>query len=501
MPPQMYAAICRLVERRWIILIPLVIYLGLAVGRIATNVPWCDEAWFASSAVNLVRKGFMGNTLLADETDFPRIHQYTYWLPPMYFVTEALTFGLAGVGLLQARFISLIWGLASLLAVRSLSGRFFGGSRALTFLSVMLVGTNFFYLESASDGRMDMMAASLSLIGFSVYLSLRTSNLPKAVLLGNVFVCLSGLTHPNGLLGLLVLLFMMIYLDRHRLTFRMLLVALLPYALGAAVWGIYIAQDFEAFRDQLLLNTLGKEQENVFASGPRLTSIYYEIVTRYLKSHGFLAVDSIIKRAPAPILLFFFLCLFGYPFLAKGKDRLLWGMLVIIFLGLMFLVGNKTSTYLVWITPFFLMNAIAVWEHVKKSRYVNALFVLAFGYVLLFSLASNAYTIARNDYGNEYLPDLRTFNSTYYKGGLILGGAEIAFFYDFNDEVVQDDNRLGFRTVIRPDYLAISPGYRANFERYKKSEPEAWAHINATLSEDHDMVFKGRAYTFYRKKT
>ena len=211
MPPQMYAPICRLVQRRWFLLIPLLIYAGLAVGRIATNAPWCDEAWFASSAVNLVRKGFMGNTLLADETDFPRIHHYTYWLPPMYFVTEALTFGLAGVGLLQARLISLVWGLTGLLAVRSLSGRFFGGSRCLSFLSVVLVGTSFFYLESASDGRMDMMAASLSLIGFSVYLSLRTSNLPRAVLLGNVFVCLSGLTHPNGLLGLLVLLFMMMF--------------------------------------------------------------------------------------------------------------------------------------------------------------------------------------------------------------------------------------------------------------------------------------------------
>ncbi len=482
-------------------MIPVLIYLGLAVGRIATNAPWCDEAWFASSAVNLLRKGFMGNTLLADDTDFPGIHEYTYWLPPMYFVTEALTFGLAGVGLLQARFISLVWGLAGLLAVRSLSARFFGGNRALSVLSMMLVGTNFFYLKSASDGRMDMMAAALSLIGLWTYLRFRTANLSRAVLLGNAFVCLSGMTHPNGLLGLLALLFTMVYLDRKSMTRQTLLVALVPYVLGAAAWGTYIARDVSAFRDQLLLNTLGRQQEEVFANGLRWTSVYYEVVTRYLKSHGFLSVDSVVKRAPAPVLVLYFVGLFGYPLLAKGKDRLLWGALVTIFLGLMFLVGNKTSTYLVWIVPFFLMNVLALWQHTRRRKYADAFFVLAFSYIYLLSLASNVYTIVRDDYGNQYLPDLRTFNSTYYRGGLIYGGAEIAFFYDFNDEMAQDDNRLGFRTGIRPDYLAISPGYRANFQRYKKSEPDTWAHINTTLRERYELQFEGRAYLFYVKKT
>ncbi len=488
-------------ENRWFTLVPVLIYLTLAGGRIATNAPWCDEAWFASSAVNLLRNGFMGNTLLADDTDFPRIHQYTYWLPPMYFVTEALTFGLAGVGLLQARFMSLLWGLAGLLAVRSLSARFFGGSRALSVLSMTLVGTNFFYLKSASDGRMDMMAAALSLLGLSAYLRFRTSNLSMAILLGNAFICLSGLTHPNGLLGLLALLFMVVYLDRKRITRQTLLITLVPYILGAAAWGTYIARDFSAFREQLLINTLGRQQEEVFANGLRWSSVYYEVITRYLKSHGFLSVDSVIKRAPAPVLVLYFLGLFGYPFLAKGKDLLLWGMLVTIFLGLMFLVGNKTSTYLVWIVPFFLMNVLALWQQVRRRKYADTLFVLALSYILAVSVASNVYTIVRNEYGNQYLPDLRTFNSTYYKGGLICGGAEIAFFYDFNDEIVQDDNRLGFRTGVRPDYLAISPGYRANFQRYKRSEPEAWAHINATLQKDYDLLFEGRAYVFYAKKT
>lgn len=485
----------RLFESRWLIVIPLLIYVGLAAGRIATKAPWCDEAWFASSAVNLVRKGFMGNTILADETGFPELHRYTYWLPPMYFLAEALTFKVAGVGLLQIRFISLLWGLAGLLAVWGLTAKLFGNNRGVCFLSAMLVGTNFFYIKSASDARMDMMAASLSLIGLWIYLSMRDRSLPRAVLLSNTFVCLSGLTHPNGLLGLLVLLFMMVHLDRHRMSRRTILMGLVPYVVGGMGWGIYISQDFDAFQHQLLPNILGRGQANIVGS------VYNEIVSRYLGCHGFLGVESIIERAPAPILVFYFLCFLSYPLVARGKDQLLWRMLVIFFLGLMFLAGNKTCSYLVWIEPFFLLNALAVWRRMNNSRYVNALFMLAFSYILLFSLASNIYTIARNEYAEEYLPDMRTFNSSYYQGGLIYGGAEIAFFYDFDDQMFQDDNRLGFRTGVRPDYLAISPGYRANFKRYKESEPEAWGYINATLEEDYHVVFEGHAYTFYRKKS
>lgn len=60
--------------------------------KTATKMPWCDEAWFASSALNLVRHGFMGNTVFVNGGGWLHLNQYTFWQPPMYFIAEALTF-------------------------------------------------------------------------------------------------------------------------------------------------------------------------------------------------------------------------------------------------------------------------------------------------------------------------------------------------------------------------------------------------------------------------
>ncbi len=107
-----------IINNKWIILVPFVLYLILAIGRACTSMPWCDEAWFASSAVNLARNGFMGNTIFVEgATPWQAIGQYTFYQPPLYFLTEALPFKLFGVGLFQVRFISIFWGLIGLIAI------------------------------------------------------------------------------------------------------------------------------------------------------------------------------------------------------------------------------------------------------------------------------------------------------------------------------------------------------------------------------------------------
>jgi len=270
---------------KWIILIPFCLYLILSIGRVLTNMPWCDESWFASSAVNLVRDGFMGNTnYIGVGTPWETLVKYTYWQPPVYFLTEVLTFKLFGIGIAQVRSISVFWGFMGLIAVYYLAKEVFSNNQKLIFLSLLLIGTANFY---ASDGRMDMMAATLSLIGFTLYINLRERNFNLSVLLGNVFVCLSGLTHPNGILGLLVLLFLIIYLDKNKITFKSIMMGLIPYILGAVGWGLYIFQDLEAFKSQFLANVL-RPGDKDYVTGFKWGAIYSEIINRYLYSFGFL---------------------------------------------------------------------------------------------------------------------------------------------------------------------------------------------------------------------
>jgi len=71
-------------NKKWIIIIPFIVFIFLAISVALTKAPWVDEAWFASSSVNLARHGFLGNTILTDN-DWPDLAQYTYWQPPMFF--------------------------------------------------------------------------------------------------------------------------------------------------------------------------------------------------------------------------------------------------------------------------------------------------------------------------------------------------------------------------------------------------------------------------------
>lgn len=481
---------------RLVMLLPFVFYLVLSVGLVCTRRPWCDEAWFASSAVNLVRYGFMGNTCLVSQGIWQNLDHYTYWQPPVYFLMEALVFKLYGIGLFQVRLISIFWGLVGLAAVSCLARKFFKGSRQMIFLSLLLVGTNFYYVRGAADGRMDMMAASLSLIGLAFYLVLREKNFGRAAFLGNLFVCLSGLTHPNGILGLFVLLFLIVYLDRRKIRPGVVLPGFVPYLLGAAGWGAYILQDVAAFKSQFFCSAFRPETATC-VNGLKWAAVCAEMTHRYfgLVSRGGGTV-GVLAYAAVSFWTFLFAGLAGGFFL---KEKRLWYMLVLYFLGLMFFIANKASCYLVWIVPLFLLNLAGVVHAVRWEGFFKLIPVLVFSYIILFSVGGTVYAMAQNTYRNEYLNDLEHFTGQHYKGGRIYGRGELAFFFNFDDGIVQDDPRLGFYTGVRPRYFVVDDEYRRWFERFKEEEPAVWEHVERTLAEQYREVFGGRYYTFYER--
>ncbi|MCJ7473267.1 MAG: glycosyltransferase family 39 protein, partial [Actinobacteria bacterium] len=190
-----------------VFIIPILILIVLTIGLIYTRAPWSDESWLASSAVNLIRNGFMGNTnIIADGTWLEGINQYTFWQPPLYFLAEAAFLKVFDVGLFQVRFLNLFWALISIGAIYYIL-RKITNNKIIIFLSLLVLSVDKNFLEASSGGRMDLMAVSFSLISYAVYLNIREKNLSMAIFLGNLFVCLSGLTHGNGILGFCGLLF------------------------------------------------------------------------------------------------------------------------------------------------------------------------------------------------------------------------------------------------------------------------------------------------------
>ncbi len=89
---------------RWSVwaLIP-VSYLILAFSAAATNNISTNEAWFASPALNLLHKGFLGTTIIEPSgTWLAGIERHTYWVPPAHLLLQTCWYGLFGFSLIHA---------------------------------------------------------------------------------------------------------------------------------------------------------------------------------------------------------------------------------------------------------------------------------------------------------------------------------------------------------------------------------------------------------------
>src|SRR5262249_31081633 len=148
---------------RWALLAALLVYLLLAGATLRTARPWCDEAWFADPAFNLLHSGRMATAVLEPTGNYRHptgIQEYTYWIMPLHSLAQVPWYAVFGFGITPLRALSALWGLLGLLAVFDFV-RIASGKPVVAFLAVALLSCDFIYLTTASTGRMDMMSAAL----------------------------------------------------------------------------------------------------------------------------------------------------------------------------------------------------------------------------------------------------------------------------------------------------------------------------------------------------
>jgi len=206
---------------QWIFFGIIAVYLLLAIGGVRTILPWCDEAWFSSPALNLITKGSFGTSVLDPTSDFrlnriAGIDRYTYWIVPLYPLTQAAWYKVVGFGLFSLRFYSVALGLLAL-ASCYITIKVLSGDRRAALLAAALLSIDFTFQWSAAVGRMDMMCAALGQAGFAAFLLLRTRNFPMALLVSQSLVAAAGLSHPMGIGAFAGLLFLTLYYDRNRI--------------------------------------------------------------------------------------------------------------------------------------------------------------------------------------------------------------------------------------------------------------------------------------------
>jgi len=405
-------------------------YLLLATGSILTRLPWVDEALFASPAVNLVSRGYMGTTAMETAgTPWQGIERHTYWTGPLHPLAQAGWYELFGFGLFSMRALSAVWGLVALAALYLVALRM-SEDRAVAALAAALIALDCSFIATASSGRMDMMNAALGMAGLADYLCWRERHLPVAVLAGHSLVCASGLTHPNGILYLASLLFLMIYFDRGRFSWRSWALAAVPYGVGALGWGLYIREDPASFLAQFTGN---------MRNGGRLSylrapwaGVWNDLVVRYLGYFGLSPGANALSRVKLVIPLVHAAGLAGLLSMAalrrQAGYRALLGVAALHFGMLSVYDGQKLPYYLIH-TVTLLDAILAVW--IVRAWTKNSIPRLWLGGLLAAFLGVQILTsvqrIKQNPYRTSYLPAVSFLQKNAGQPSLIMGSASLDF--------------------------------------------------------------------------
>src|ERR1017187_3782950 len=375
-----------------IILPTLLLFIVLAVLSAHVNLPGTDEAWFASPALNLVTSGNFGTSVLDPTAAFRKnnltgIKEHTYWIVPLYPLVQAVWYRVAGFGLMHLRYLSAVWGLVAMWAWYRIL-MVVCGDRRVANLALGLMAVDFTVILAASWGRMDMMAAALGSAGLAAYLSLREKHLTRAILVSQSCVAGAGLSHPLALGYFAGLLALTLYRDWRRLRFPHIMVAALPYLVGAAGWGLYISR---APHDFILQFGGNAADRGVPLSHP-VALLYVQFVERFWHMFGMAPDTRGFSHLKVLILAVYAAGLLGA--LCNREIRRHPGYRTLLvtggvtLLGMMAIDSEAHYFYLVhfvlWLIAFTAIGAVWYWDHRSVPRWALAT-VLALVLVVQFA--------------------------------------------------------------------------------------------------------------------
>lgn len=461
----------------------ILIFIGLCVGIVSTAMPWEDESWFGSATYNLMSHGELRTSIIEGAGTWRAgTKHHLYWEPPLSFIADAMFCSVASFSVFSIRTVSLLFGLFGLACCWALVRRG-AGSAQVAALAVLITSSDYFYLTIASDGRMDMMCFATGFAGAVSYLLLRERNLALAVVVSQAFVVISGITHPNGILWFAVVAALTLLHDRRNITPRIFLLACIPYVLGAAVWGFFIVQDPREFVFQFRSNMRESSSSNSQNISPILSpirGIIAELNDRYLGPYGLLPGVPLINRTKAAILLIYAavvaICVSVKEIRRRAFVRDILLMTAIIFLGLMFVTGNKWYHYLVHIIPLWAILAAVVFTHYGTARgFPRYASLAAIALLVCVGWAGALHNIRQNTYKNLYVPAAQFIAANTQQNDLVVGPA--GFWWALRDSrEIKDDKNFGYyshrtaRMIVLDDwYRYILSGGPENIRTYARS--------------------------------
>jgi hypothetical protein len=490
----------------------VVIYLGFAAATIVTKRPWVDEAWFTGPGLDLVTRGKFG-TLLLDpagshlrlfkpDTVLQGINERTYWVMPLHLVQIALWGKLFGFSVFSIRVPSALWGILALASVGVVIRRLYPpGGNAAALIGAAVLAVDFGFVESASEGRMDMMCSALGFASLAAYLTLRERNFHRAVLLSSVLAAAACFTHPNGAYASVALVVAMAWLDRRAVRPLTIAIMAAPYAVGGLAWAAYCAQAPSDFVAQFSANSASK-LEGLFTPW---RGIWLEIHDRYAAHYWPEGMSGKLK------VIGLLLCLAAMWTLVANRAlrlatgcRLLVCLVVLRFLILAVSGGPKFEFYMVHILPYFAaMIGIAAW-HFWSSQDLRMRILCVAALTIYFGVQTSVLlhkVVSIRGYQNEYRPMVNYLESSMRPDDLVAGSSELGFALGFYNRQVVDDVWLGYWSRKQPSVVVVDQWYYepAISSATQKGLPLP-DYFTTLLSSQFNMVKEMKGYRIYRRR-
>lgn len=309
-----------------------------------------DESWLCVPAYSLLSSGVPKMTIFRGADDgSDRLDLGS----PLQGPLLAATFKVFGFGLEQGRALSLLFGLLAILGTFLLARQLYDDRVALA-AAALIAADNFFFLAARTIRGEIFLTAFLL---FSVYFLLAGFRRGGSLrfLLSGVFAGLAFLAHPNAIIGLAALFFIMLAENGRMVLVKRsswlclagAVIAILPYAIFVLV--LTYPDKFYFITGQYLV---GSRMGPVFGPGWLWHSLRGELFDRYADLIAFPYRFHVFVIAAAAL---------AYALANRKKaDRFLLIMVVTWLVLLWLIIVNKTARYTTAFAPYLWILVAAV---------------------------------------------------------------------------------------------------------------------------------------------
>ncbi len=500
----------------------IAVYLATVLPHIQDDpIAGGDEGWIISASAKLAQHGIFGSDLFSG---FYGAESHYFFNLPLHHLVLAGVFKLFGVGLAQARIVSVVYGLATLLLTYAI-GRKLGGSSVAVLAATLLVllrlnlapFSGLTLTDLGATTRYDLIALPYGLA--AVLILMHAGPEPKLLAIAGAGFCV-GLAALTQFIGAFFGLPLALYLLSLALPFskRLLLIVLLTACalLPFFPYATYISNDLDDFRGQ----SRTVEQQTDFTS----PAFYWRQLSherdRYAVAtdlqHTPSSLGALASKPSARLALLVLAPLTLLWMLWRGRNdlgyRLLGLTMLMLVVQLAFFESTKRFVYWVVVVPFLclaiadLADAVWQWQPAPGSR--RWLLHAIVGAVFALFAVEGLAVAARDVRDARHAPSLaelgKRIEAEIAPDAIVIGDNRLwpalpdvrlrsllLLFYETNPRISRDRTTdiPGAFENIKPDYIILSPLSReilaklspkdaADFQRYLDTQTDHIATID-----------------------